>query len=93
MELTQKDYDERKRRLADGTSQNPDEDTRLVEHYEREGYEWDGNSSGNSAGSTPNESSSNEPGSPSTVPSTDGPSKPASVKGRSTAPSAEKSST
>jgi len=37
MKLTQKDYEERVARLADGTSPDPDDDRRLVKHYERQG--------------------------------------------------------
>lgn len=44
MKMTQKDYVERVTRLADGTSENPDDDRRLVELYEREGYTLDGGS-------------------------------------------------
>ena len=36
MKMTQKDYDERAARIAAG--QGDDEDRRLVEHYEREGF-------------------------------------------------------
>jgi len=38
MKLTQKDYEERVARLADGTSPDPDDDRRLVKHYERQGF-------------------------------------------------------
>lgn len=36
--MTQKDYETRTARLADGTSPDPDDDRRLVKHYERQGY-------------------------------------------------------
>lgn len=36
MKMTQADYAERAGRVADGTA--TDDDRRLVEHYEREGY-------------------------------------------------------
>lgn len=38
MEMTQQDYETRAARLDDGTSQNQDEDRRLVEQYEKSGY-------------------------------------------------------
>jgi hypothetical protein len=38
MRLTQRDYEERQARLADGTSPDPDDDRRLVKHYERQGF-------------------------------------------------------
>lgn len=37
MQLTQKDYDERKQRVDAGDGD--DEDARLVKHYEAEGFE------------------------------------------------------
>lgn len=93
MKLTQEDYEARKQRLADGTSQNPDEDNRLVEHYEREGFEWRGNSSDQPDGSTPSNSNESAPGGQSTAPSTSTPSKSGGAKGTSTVSSAVKSST
>lgn len=40
MKMTQQDYQERAARIDDGTAS--DEDRRLVEHYEREGFARDG---------------------------------------------------
>lgn len=41
MELTQKDYDERKARVDAGAGD--DEDARLVKHYEANGFTTEGN--------------------------------------------------
>lgn len=62
MKLTQKDYEERLKRLAEesGTSEQRDEDRRLVKLYEREGYSCPGSSTETSSGEQPKTSETNE---------------------------------
>jgi len=72
MELTQADYEERKVRIEDGTGD--DEDARLVKHYERQGFAWDGKRTETSSDTTPSKRRRSAKPSPSNAPTTSLPS-------------------
>jgi hypothetical protein len=72
MELTQSDYEDRKSRVDAGTGD--DEDARLVKHYERQGFTWDGNRTETSSDTTPNKRKRSVRQSLSTAPTTSRPS-------------------
>lgn len=90
--MTQKHFEELKRKQEDGTAN--DEDNRLIKQYEQEGYECrPGKTSERSPEPTKTSNAGSEKSPSSSAPSTSTPSKTGPAKGSATVSSAERSST